>query len=114
LCGGNGVNSLGMLAESQGTVGLVVACNFLETISTTLHREEVVHLQGVLGSGELVLINGVSEGVKSLEGNCEQISRVGSSTLHVDTEQTGISEVSVDSLETVNKTVVLHGLVCSS
>jgi hypothetical protein len=95
-------------------VSLVVTCNFFKTISTTFHGEQIVHLKGVLGSGQLNLINGVSEGIKSVESNCEQISRVRASSLNVDTEETGVSKVSINSLDAINETVLFNSLVSSS
>ena len=64
LGGGHALNSVEVLPDGQGAVGGVVAGNFLETVSTTFHGEEEVHLQGVLGAGKLNLVNGLSEAVE--------------------------------------------------
>ena len=103
---GNGIDSLAVLPESQGAVGLIVAGNLLESVTGALHSEHKVHLQGVLGSDELSLVDWLSEAVKLISANLEQVSGVGARSSNLDTEEAGVREVRVDSTDCVDKTVV--------
>lgn len=89
----------------------VVAGNFFETVTRVFHSEEEVHLDLVLSTGELSITNAVSEAVKSLDSNIEEILGVGASTSHFDTEETGVSEVGVDGFDTVEESVSLNSFV---
>lgn len=111
LLGGHALNCVEVLPDGKGAVGGVVAGNFLKTVSTALHGEKEVHLQGVLGASELNLADGLSEGVKGRHSNLEEILRVGTSTVNLNAEEAGVSEVAVDGVDAVKETVGLNSVV---
>ena len=107
---GNAVDVVHELGHRDVAVGRVVAGNLLETVAGALHREQEVHLDFVLGAGELSLVNRVSEAVKSLKSHFEEILRVGASTGHLDAEEAGVGEVGVNSLNAVEEAVAGNGI----
>ena len=111
LLGGNGVDCLAVLPEGQGTVRLVVAGNFLKTVSGALHSEHEAHLKVVLGSDEFSLIKRSSKSVELLNGDLEEISGVGTSTVDVDTKETSVAKVRVDAGDGIDESVINNSLM---
>lgn len=94
--------------EGEVTEGLEVTGNLFESIFLSLHGHKHVHLEDVLGSGQLNLGDGLSESVQLFEEHSHKLSRVRSGSLDVKTEQSRVSEVGVDGRGGVNEVVVLH------
>jgi len=108
LVGGDGINVLTVLVEGEVTESLEVAGNLLESLFLSLHSHKDVHLEDVLGTGELDLGDGLTESVELFEEHAHELSRVGSGSLNVESEKTGVREVGVDSGGGVNEIVALH------
>ena len=108
LLGGDGVNFLAVLVESQVSEGLEVASNLFESLVLSFHGHEHVHLEDVLGAGQLNVWDWLAESVEFLKEDIHELSRVRSWALNGHAEETGVSEVRVDGRGGVNKVVLLH------
>ena len=94
--------------EGEVTEGHVVSGDFLKSVLLSLHGHQDVHLQDVLGAGELLISDAVLEVVQLVEKNGEEVLRVGAGALNGQTEEAGVTEVGVDGLNTVNEVIALH------
>jgi len=108
LGGGYLINLVAVLMESKISVGHEVSSDFFKSVITSLHSHEHVHLQDVLGSVKLSLVNWVLEAVELLDQERHKFLRVGSWTLDGHTEETGVREVGVDGGSSVNEVMLLH------
>ena len=88
LVGGYVFDRVKMLPECQGPMRCIVAGYLFKTVATVLHREQEVHLDSVLGTCKLLLIDGVAELVKSVHRNIEKIGGVRSGTRNLNSEET--------------------------
>ena len=104
----DGIDAVTVLGEGEVTEGHEVAGNLFEALVLTLEGHKDVHLEDVLGAGKFLIRDWLTELVELLEHHLHELSRVGSWTLDVHTEETGISEVRVDAGSGVNKVVLLH------
>jgi len=87
---------------------LIVAGDFLKTISRWLQIQEEVQLKSILSFGEFSLVNWFSEWVKLFKSNLEEVGRVGAGTINGNSEKTWVSEVAVNATNWVNKVVILN------
>ena len=112
--GSDAIDFLAVLMESEISVGHEVSCDFFKSILSSLHGHEDVHLQDVLSSVELDLIDWALQGVELLDKKAHQFLRVGSWAFDSQTEKSRVREVGVDSGSSVNKVMLLHKVGDSS
>mmetsp|Transcript_13721 Transcript_13721/g.21499 ORF Transcript_13721/g.21499 Transcript_13721/m.21499 type:complete len:490 (-) Transcript_13721:95-1564(-) len=112
--GGNSINLLAVLVESKISKGLVVSGNLLKSVLSSLHGHKDVHLEHVLSSVELDLIDVLLQGVELLNEHAHQLLGVGSGALDGHAEETGVREVRVHSRGAVHEGVLLHKVSHSS
>lgn len=110
---GDFVDLVRILMESEVSVGEEVLGDFFESAFLLLEVGEDLHLELGLGSWEFFVAHSVSEVWKFLKSNTQEILRVRTSTLDVDTEDTVIWEVVVEWINIVDEIVSLGGLVSS-
>jgi len=108
LVAGDGIDLLAVLVEGDLSVGREVSGNLFESIALIFHGGEDVHFQDVLGSGKFFWSNWLLESVQFLKSNVDQVVGVRSLSFYLDSEESRVSEVRVDSRSSLNKVMLLQ------
>ena len=108
------INLIAVLMESKISISHEVSCDFFKSVVTSLHGHEHVHLQDVLGSVKLGLVNVGLELVELIDQERHKLLRVRSWTLDGHTEEARVREMGVDGSGSVNEVMLLHEVSNSS
>lgn len=90
------IDLVSVLVEGEVTVGQEVLGNFFKSILLSLEVGQDLHLKLGLSSGKFFITDLVSKVGEFFKSNAEEVLRVGTSTLDLNTENTVIREVVVE------------------
>ena len=74
LGGGNGINAIAVLGESQVAESHEIASDLLETVTLVLKVMKDVHLENILGSGQLTVWDRLSQTIQLGKHSRQELS----------------------------------------